>query len=64
MRRENGGIRLTQVAAVGTDSPFDPMIKGARAKAVDWLRAEQMARDVLGPLTPKVMDGLAGGGAG
>ena len=59
MQRDSGGVRLTQVAAVDDNAPFDPMVRGARAKTVDWLRAEQMASDVLAPITPKVMDGLA-----
>jgi murein DD-endopeptidase MepM/ murein hydrolase activator NlpD len=65
LRRLNGSLRLTEVASVdGDPAPFDPMMKGARAKAVDWLRAEQLARDVLAPLTPKVMESLAQRGGG
>jgi murein DD-endopeptidase MepM/ murein hydrolase activator NlpD len=55
VERDSGGVRLTQVASEGDDGPFDPTLRGARAKAVDWLRAQQMANDVLDPLTPKVM---------
>jgi len=62
VRRDSAGVRLTDVPAGGDDSAYDPMLRGARAKTVDWLRAQQMAQDVLDPLTPKVMDGLATGG--
>lgn len=56
-RRENGAVTLA-AAGAGDVVAWDPMAKGEQAKALDWLRAQQMAREVLAPLTPKVIEDL------
>ncbi|MGH9225160.1 MAG: M23 family metallopeptidase [Acidimicrobiales bacterium] len=67
VRRENGAVRLTAIAAGGSDesATWDPMTRGADAFALDVVRAQQLANDLLTPLTPKVLAAAttrAGGG--
>ena len=63
VRRENGGAVLT--TGGGADpGGSDPVVVGSTAQTLAWLRAQQMARDVLGPLTPKVLEGLAPASSG
>jgi murein DD-endopeptidase MepM/ murein hydrolase activator NlpD len=65
VRRDKSGVRLTSVESGSDDpAPWDPRARGAQARANDVLRAEQMARDVLAPLTPRVLDGLFSAGSG
>ena len=59
--RRNGSARLADVSADGAP-PWDPRVRGAAARANDWRRADQLARSVLGPLTPPVLDVVNGGG--
>ena len=60
VRRENGAVRLTTLGSADPGSP-EAVAVGSQAESLGWLRAQQMARDVLAPLTPKVLDGLAPG---
>ena len=59
--RQNGGVRLADLG--GEDAPpWDPRVRGAAARADDWRRADQLARNVLAPLTPPVLRGVVSGG--
>jgi hypothetical protein len=59
VRRQNGQ-RMGEI--VNGDVPaWDPRVRGAAARAADWQRSEQLARDVLGPLTPRVLAGVLSG---
>jgi hypothetical protein len=65
VRRENGAVRLAAGAGAGAVAEGlgleDPVVVRSPAGSLGWLRAQQMARDVLAPLTPKVLDGLSPG---
>jgi murein DD-endopeptidase MepM/ murein hydrolase activator NlpD len=61
LRRLNGGARLTEVSA-DAPPPWDPRVRGATARANEWRRADLLARNVLGPLTPPVLNAATGGG--
>ncbi|MFN2505851.1 MAG: M23 family metallopeptidase [Acidimicrobiales bacterium] len=61
LRRENGGIRLADVEGEGEQAAWDPRVRGAAARAEDIRRANQLARGVLGPLTPSVLNDVTGG---
>jgi hypothetical protein len=58
VRRDKGGIRLADAQTGGDVPAWDPRVRGAAARAADWRRAEQLARNVLEPLTPRVLDGV------
>ncbi len=60
--RQNGGIRLADLAGGEDAPPWDPRVRGAAARANDWRRADQLARNVLAPLTPPVLRGVLPGG--
>ena len=60
--RQNGGVRLVDIGAGEDVPPWDPRVRGAAARANDWRRADQLARNVLAPLTPPVLRGVLPGG--
>ena len=67
VQRDGGALRLTAASGATVaeaDNAWDPRVKGAQARALDMLRAQQLAQEVLGPLTPKVLLGVLPGGAG
>ena len=57
VRRENGAVRLTPIAASGGggEVAWDPMASRDEVRALDLVRAQQLARELLAPLTPKVL---------
>jgi murein DD-endopeptidase MepM/ murein hydrolase activator NlpD len=60
--RQSSGIRLSDLANGDDAPPWDPRVRGAAARANDWRRADQLARNVLAPLTPPVLQGVVPGG--
>ena len=64
VRRENGGVRLSPIGGGSVDpGGVGAVVVGSRSE-LGWLRAQQMARDLLAPLTPKVLEGITGPTAG
>jgi hypothetical protein len=59
LRRQGGGVRLTDVTG-DAPPPWDPRVRGAAARANDWRRADLLARNVLTPLTPRVLEAAIG----
>jgi murein DD-endopeptidase MepM/ murein hydrolase activator NlpD len=51
------GLQLAAATAADDPPPVDISARGAQAHALDWARAQQMAADVLAPLTPVVLTG-------
>lgn len=67
IQRDGTALRLTAAGGAAVtegDAAYDPRVKGAQAQALDMLRAQQLAREVLAPLTPKVLADLLSSGAG
>ncbi len=58
VRRGAGGIRLADVASGAEEAPWDPRVRGEAAREAELRRAEELARHILSPLTPRVLDGL------
>lgn len=66
LRRDGSGVRLTAAGATGGDGTAATAIlaRDAEAAAIDRVRAEQLAQEVLAPLTPKVLTGILAGPGG
>ncbi len=58
VRRDGNGIRIDGASLDGDVAASEARARGAASRAVDWQRAELLARHVLAPLTPKVLDGV------
>jgi murein DD-endopeptidase MepM/ murein hydrolase activator NlpD len=55
--RRDGGARITSEGASGQPAVAGRKLGEEEARAFDWLKAERMASEILGPLTPKVLRG-------